>query len=153
MAQYSAFNCHPAEFSSPIWRLVCTFCESAADFRHFCSVYCTYRIFRSVEAGGSVLLPYGSDCAGVSHRIQHFSLTLVWNLYLLSTLIAIVIQLLEQENERRTELQILAVKNKLAMESYENLRYQTEEVQMLRHDMMKHYSLSSPSTSHMNHFQ
>ena len=77
----------------------------------------------------------------ITTYLPHFSLTLVWNLCLLSTLIAIVIQLLEQENERRTELQVLAVKNKLAMESYENLRYQTEEVQMLRHDMMKHYSL------------
>lgn len=73
--------------------------------------------------------------------LPHFSLTLVWNLCLFSTLIAVVIQLLEQETERRSELQVLAAKNKMAMESYENLRCQTEEVQMLRHDMMKHYSL------------
>lgn len=73
--------------------------------------------------------------------LPHFSLTLAWNLCLISTLFAVIMQVVEQETERRTELQVLAVKNKLAMESYENLRCQSEEINMLRHDTMKHYSL------------
>ena len=74
-------------------------------------------------------------------NLPNFSLKLLWNLCLLASLAAIVLELLEQEAERRTELAVLSAKNELAMESYENLRRQSEEVMMLRHDTMKHYSL------------
>lgn len=73
--------------------------------------------------------------------LPNFSLKLIWDLCLFSSLIAVIANLLEQETEYRTELAILDTKNKLAVESYENLRLQSEEVHMLRHDTMKHYSL------------
>lgn len=75
------------------------------------------------------------------NRLPNFSLRLVWNLCLVSSLVSIVLELVEQETERRTEHMVLAAKNELAMESYENLRRQSEEVMILRHDTMKHYSL------------
>lgn len=73
--------------------------------------------------------------------LPNFSLTLVWYLSVISSLVAVMLDISEQETERRTERKVLEAKNKLAMESYENLRCQAEEVNMLRHDTMKHYSL------------
>lgn len=77
----------------------------------------------------------------VIQHLPNFSLQLLWNLCLISSVAAVVMELFEQETERRTELAVLSAKNELAMESYENLRRQSEEVMMLRHDTMKHYSL------------
>ncbi|MDD6572434.1 MAG: GHKL domain-containing protein [Thermoflexaceae bacterium] len=74
-------------------------------------------------------------------NLPNFSLRLIWNLCLISSLAAIVLELLEKETERRTELAVLSAKNQLAVESYENLCRQSEEVMMIRHDTMKHYSL------------
>lgn len=70
-----------------------------------------------------------------------FSLTLLWNLCLISGLAAVLSDFIEQLSRRRTELEVLSSKNRLALESYENLRLQSEEVMMLRHDTMKHYTL------------
>ncbi|MGN0166813.1 MAG: sensor histidine kinase [Acetatifactor sp.] len=86
----------------------------------------------------SVFSRLGGELTG---NLPNFTLKLVWNLCLISGLSAIVLELLEQETERRTELAILSVKNELAVESYENLRLQSEEVMMLKHDTIKHYSL------------
>ncbi|MDO4277005.1 MAG: GHKL domain-containing protein [Eubacteriales bacterium] len=79
----------------------------------------------------------------VSLMLPKFSLKLVWNLCLISSLFAVVADLLEQEMDRRTEKVILAEKNELAIESYEHLRRQSEEVQMLRHDTARHYTMIS----------
>lgn len=74
-------------------------------------------------------------------RIPNFTLKLIWNLNLFSGLAAVIMELVELEAERRTEVAVLSTKNELAIQSYENLRLQSEEVMMLRHDTMKHYSL------------
>lgn len=73
--------------------------------------------------------------------LPNFSLKLLWHLCLYSSLIAISMTLIEREARRQTENSVLSIKSELAMESYENLRCQSEEVMMLRHDTMKHYSL------------
>lgn len=73
--------------------------------------------------------------------LPDFSLRLLWNLYLISSLAAVFLEFVEQISARRTELAVLSTKNALAMESYENLCLQSEEVMMLRHDTLKHYSL------------
>lgn len=73
--------------------------------------------------------------------LPKFSLNLLWNLCLLSGLAAVLFDFIEQLSRRRTELEVLSSKNRLALESYENLRLQSEEVMMLRHDTMKHYTL------------
>ena len=73
--------------------------------------------------------------------LPNLSLKFIWAICLVSGIAALIIELFEQETQRRTELSILASRNKLATESYENLRRQSEEVMMLRHDITKHYIL------------
>lgn len=70
-----------------------------------------------------------------------FSLHLLWLLCLPSCVLAFAAELLEHETQRRTELAVLSEKNRLALESYENLRRQSETLHMLRHDVAKHYSM------------
>ena len=74
-------------------------------------------------------------------HVPNATLKLLWNLVLISGLAAVVMELFDRESERRTELAVLTARNELAMESYENLRRQSQEVMMIRHDTMKHYSL------------
>lgn len=73
--------------------------------------------------------------------LPNFTLKLLWRLGMLSALYAAVYDLFEQETKRRTESAVLAAKNALTLESYENLRIQNDETQMLRHDMVKHYRM------------
>lgn len=88
---------------------------------------------------------FTSVCSRIGDEFElltpNFSLKLLWNLCLISSLTAVIAELFEQEAARRTELAVLSAKNELAVQSYENLRLQSEEVMMLRHDTMKHYSL------------
>lgn len=77
----------------------------------------------------------------ITSKIPFFSFILIWNLGLFSTMFAAISEWLEQETERRTEYAVLAAKNELAVESYEHLRWQSEEIMIIRHDTMKHYSL------------
>lgn len=97
-----------------------------------------------------ISLPFSSDyTTSVFTRLRfeltgyppNLSLRLLWNLCLSSGLAAIILELFEQEAERRTELAVLSARNEMAIESYENLRQQSAEVMMIRHDTMKHYSL------------
>ena len=74
-------------------------------------------------------------------RLPYFSLQLVWDLCLIAALVSVIMEVVSQMTEYFTENAVLTTKNKLALESYENLRRQSEEIQMLRHDTMKHYSL------------
>lgn len=92
----------------------------------------------SSDYASSVFSRLGGELTG---NAPNLSLRLIWNLCLISSLIAIALELFEQEAERRTELAVLSARNELAIESYENLRRQSEEVMMIRHDTMKHYSL------------
>ncbi|MDO4337972.1 MAG: GHKL domain-containing protein [Eubacteriales bacterium] len=78
---------------------------------------------------------------GVIMLVPKFALTLLWNLCLLSGLAAVLFDFIEQLSRRRTELAVLSSKNRLALESYENLRLQSEEIMMLRHDTVRHYTL------------
>lgn len=92
----------------------------------------------SSDYASSVFSRLGGELTG---NAPNLSLRLIWNLVLVSSLAAIVLELFEQEAERRTELAVLSARNELALESYENLRQQSQEVMMIRHDTMKHYSL------------
>lgn len=47
-------------------------------------------------------------------------------------------ELAEQEIARRAEARMLAAHNELALQSYESMRIQNEQMMMLRHDMAKH---------------
>lgn len=71
------------------------------------------------------------------------SLQLLWDLCLFAALYGLILELADQETERRTEETLLLEKSQLAMESYESLRRHSEEVLMLRHDTAKHYLMLS----------
>ena len=132
-------------------------------------VTCTDWFFLSLEKGQSVLPPFGTDCpcplrlciavpggqysllpeyaagtfskkgdAGILPSKFFFKTDL--NLCLISSIAAAVMELVERETQRRTEAAVLRMKNELAVESYENLCRQSEEVRMMRHDTVKHYS-------------
>lgn len=120
-----------------------------------------YRFFRHLTQTSLILtgayvlflitsIPFSSDYASsvfsrlggeLTGNAPNLSLRLIWYLVLISGLTAIVLELFAQEAERQTELAVLSAKNELTLESYENLRQQSQEVMMIRHDTMKHYSL------------
>ncbi len=69
------------------------------------------------------------------------TLVLFWRFTLLASAVAVLIELAGKITHYFTENALLASKNELAMESYANLRRQSDEIMMLRHDTMKHYYL------------
>lgn len=79
--------------------------------------------------------------AEIALALPKLSLNLIWKLCLIATLIAVIIDLLLKEVALHTENNVLAQKEQLAVESYENMRSQYEETQMIIHDCTKHYSL------------
>lgn len=56
-----------------------------------------------------------------------------------AALIVTIAEVVKNELERRAEQQMMEQRRELAMESYENLRRQHEEVMMIRHDMLRHF--------------
>lgn len=58
-----------------------------------------------------------------------------------ASILAFSVELIEQKIRYRAENSILTEKNEMAMDSYENLRLQAEETMMLRHDIIRHYTL------------
>lgn len=117
-------------------------------FRHYAMAALTiigiYAVFLLIsvsifpEYAGDVLELIIDDC---QIALPNFTLKLLWYLCLISGVISIMIELVERETARRTENAVLTARNELAMESYENLFRQSEEIMMLRHDTMKHYAL------------
>ena len=69
-----------------------------------------------------------------------YTLNLLWGICLVSSIAALMTEILQKEIADRTAAKILTVKSKLAMESYENLKQQYEEIQIIRHDTAKHYA-------------
>lgn len=86
--------------------------------------------------------------------LPNFTLKLLWYLNLISSLFAILLEVTSSETRRRTETAVLATKSELAIESYENLLHQSEEIRMIRHDTVKHYrmlrQMSEESPERMN---
>ena len=74
-----------------------------------------------------------------SYLLPVFSLKLIWVLCFLSSITAAIIGVLEEESQKKIEASLLSVKNRLTLESYENLRLHSEEIMMIRHDTAKHY--------------
>ncbi|MGN0148860.1 MAG: sensor histidine kinase [Clostridia bacterium] len=77
---------------------------------------------------------------GMQMFVPKFILRLVLALCMISGIIALAAELLENEVHRRFEISILAAKNELAMESYANLKRQSREIMAIRHDTQKHYA-------------
>lgn len=73
--------------------------------------------------------------------LPNLSLRLLWDVCLLSCLLAVLQDQVRQAGERRHERKMLALRNRMAIESYENLYQQSEEIRILRHDTIKHYHL------------
>lgn len=125
-----------------LWKLRMPFFRHMAQTALFLII--GYLLFLAVsipilpDYAASVFTRLGQE---VIMLLPKFALTLLWNLCLLSGLAAVLFDFIEQLSRRRTELEVLSSKNRLALESYENLRLQSEEVRMLRHDTVKHYTL------------
>lgn len=103
-----------------------------------------YAVFLSASVW--ILPEYASDVRkGISGdltaHMPNRSLKLLFALCLLSGIYAVITSLISREAEKHAEQAVLAEKSRLALESYKNLRFQSEELQMLRHDTVKHYSL------------
>lgn len=131
--------------------LICSFIQrnnNSRFFRHYSKsaliIMGIYAVFLLIS------LPFFGDYSkSVFERIYNdainlmpvFTLNLIWYLCLFSGVISIIIELVEKETARRTENAVLTARNRLAMESYENLCRQSEEIMMIRHDTMKHYTV------------
>lgn len=138
-------------FLSLLAVLICSFIQrnnSGRFFRHYSKsvliIMGIYAVFLLIS------LPFFGDYSkSVFERIYNdainlmpvFTLNLIWYLCLFSGVISIIIELVEKETARRTENAVLTARNRLAMESYENLCRQSEEIMMIRHDTMKHYTV------------
>ena len=57
----------------------------------------------------------------------------------IAALVTTIAESVKNERNRRAELQLMEQRRELALESYDNLRRQHEEVMMLRHDMLRHF--------------
>lgn len=138
-------------FLSLLAVLICSFIQrknSSRFFRHYSK---SVLIIMGIYAVFLLISPpfFGDYSKSVFERIYNdainlmpvFTLNLIWYLCLVSGVISIIIELFERETARRTENAVLTARNRLAMESYENLCRQSEEIMMLRHDTMKHYEL------------
>ncbi len=77
----------------------------------------------------------------------------LWPLMLIATVCSIVafsVEMIEQEIVRRTEARQLADRNQIALDSYENIRRQYEQVMMIRHDITKHLQMLRHLTKEEN---
>ena len=75
----------------------------------------------------------------VTLKLPTFSLRVIRSFCLCSGYCAVLMELISQEIHRRTEIAILSEKNRLSVESFENLRLQSDEIMMMHHDMNRHY--------------
>lgn len=131
--------------------LICSFIQWKKDSRFFRHYSMSVLIIIGIYTVFLLISPlFSADYAkSVFERIYNdainimpvFTLQLLWYLCLISGVISIIIEIIERETARRTENALLTARNELAMESYENLCRQSEEIMMIRHDTMKHYAL------------
>ncbi|MGN0470818.1 MAG: sensor histidine kinase [Acutalibacteraceae bacterium] len=131
--------------------LICSFIQWKKDSRFFRHYSMSVLIIIGIYTVFLLISPlFSADYTkSVFERIYNdainlmpvFTLQLLWYLCLISGVISIIIELVERETARRTENAVLTARNELAMESYENLCRQSEEIMMIRHDTMKHYAL------------
>ena len=138
-------------FAALLAVLICSVLQWKKGIRFFHNYSIAAIIITGIYAALILVSPaFSSDYAkSVFERIFNdalnlmpvFTLQLIWYLCLISGIISIIIELVEKESTRRTENAVLTARNELAMESYENLCRQSEEIMMLRHDTMKHYEL------------
>lgn len=71
--------------------------------------------------------------------MPNLSLKLLWYICLISCSVSVIAEYFLKVSERRTEIALLKEKSQLAIDSYNNLRRQSEEIMMIRHDTIKHY--------------
>lgn len=108
--------------------LICIIC--CAVFLLVCTVFVP-EYFNSVVGNVIVVMQTG---------MPRFILLPILAICLISGILASVAELLKNEVHRRLEISMLAEKNALAMESYNNIKKQSEEIMSLRHDTQKHYA-------------
>lgn len=62
----------------------------------------------------------------------------LWIICFFSCTAALIIEFISLETQKKAELSILATRNEMALESYENLLLQSEEILKIHHDTAKH---------------
>lgn len=70
-----------------------------------------------------------------------FSTRLLESLFLLSSAFALLVEYIQTEVQRQTDLSVLASQKEMALEDYKNISHYNNELLMLRHDITKHYLL------------
>lgn len=70
-----------------------------------------------------------------------FSIRLLEILILLSSSFALLVEYIQTEVQRQTDLSVLASQKEMALEDYKNISHYNNELLMLRHDITKHYLL------------
>ena len=94
--------------------------------------------FFSPEWGQKILLQLQTS---IQNGIYRFFLWKWTALAFMSGAVSGAMEIVHQENERRTEARLLLQRGALAQENYENLRSQNEEILVLRHDLRHHITV------------
>ena len=103
----------------------------------------TYFVIDSEGTLEQILLSLGSqDMTYIHYRI--FRVTIF------ATLITGIIDALKTGMYHRAEKQMLEERREMTLQSYENLRRQHQEIMMLRHDMVKHFSTLKNMSTDIN---
>lgn len=109
-----------------------------------------YRVFTPMALSAmTVLVAVNAvlDGSGLLRRITDnlnngqikYILYLLLPAVVLSAVVTTIVESVKMELDRRAEQQMMEQRRELALESYENLRRQHEEVMMIRHDMLRHF--------------
>lgn len=99
----------------------------------------------AVVAHGSVILQQ------LSYAVTYLTPAyFLWPMALLFTIAAVIstaVELTEQEISRHADSRMIQERSELAMQSYESMRVRNEQVRMLRHDMIGHFTTLRQMTS------
>ena len=111
-----------------------------------------YTFFAPLSAAAVCVLVLGAALKDGKLLIQQLGLAIryqtpayfLWPLTLgtlAAAILALGMELVEQELERRARAQLISERSELTMSHYESLRAQNEQVMMLLHDMNKHFTM------------
>lgn len=110
-----------------------------------------YALFAPLASAGIVIALVWAVISNGSEVWQQLGLAVtylmpayfLWPMALVFTLAAVIstaVELTEQEISRRADSRMMRERSELALQSYESMRAQNEQVRMLRHDMMNHFT-------------
>lgn len=98
----------------------------------------TITLYAVIFHGSSFFVQFGY---AFSHATPAYFLWPLMLIAVVCTVLALVVELTEQEISRRTEARQFAERYQIAVDSYENLRLQHEQSMMIRHDIARHLNV------------